>query len=69
MTTVKRKAAVIIDAYKLKVFEDALQRAKFKWKRHPGITNFTLTLKVEYDDTTLDKLQKVVTAAEEVASQ
>ena len=65
--TVERKASVVIDTYKLKIFEDALRRAKFKWKRHPGITKDTLTLKVEYDATAFDKLQKVIAAANEVA--
>lgn len=64
----KKKAGVVIDTYKLKVFEDALKRAKFKWKRHPGITKDTLLLKVEYDRTTFDKLQKVIKAANEVAA-
>ena len=67
MTADNRKAGVVIDTYKLKTFEDALTRGKFKWKRHPGITKDTLTLKVEYDDTTFDKLQKVIEAANEVA--
>ena len=66
MMTVK-KAGVVIDTYKLKTFEDALKRAKFKWKRHPGVSKDTLMLKVEYDITTFDKLQKVVNAAHEVA--
>ena len=66
MTTAK-KAGVAIDTHKLKVFEDALRRANFKWKRHPGITNDTLLLKVEYDASTVDKLLKVVKAANEVA--
>lgn len=60
-------AAIAMDKYKLKTFEDAFSRAGFKWKRHPGITPDTLTLKVEYDDTTFDKLQKVVRATNEVA--
>lgn len=68
MMTVKQKAGVVIDTYKLKTFEDALKRAKFKWKRHPGITKDTLILKVDYDATTFDKLQKVVRAANEVAA-
>lgn len=65
--TVNRTACVVIDTWKLNIFEDALRRAKFKWKRHPGITKDTLTLKVEYDVTTFDKLQKVIAAANEVA--
>ena len=63
-----KKAAVVIDAHKLKIFEDALERAGFKWKRHPGVTPDTLNLKVEYDDTTFDKLHKVTAAANEVAA-
>lgn len=66
--TVNQKAGVVIDTYKLNIFEDALRRAKFKWKRHPGITKGTLLLKVEYDATTFDKLQKVIKAANEVAA-
>jgi len=62
-----KKAAVVIDKYKLKTFEDAFSRAGFKWKRHLGVTSDTLTLKVEYDDTTFDKLNKVVKATNEVA--
>ena len=65
MTT--KRAAIVIDAYKLKVFEDALKRANFRWERCEGIIKYTTTLKVEYDDLTFDKLQKVVTAANEVA--
>lgn len=64
----KKKAAVAIDKYKLKAFEDAFRRADFKWTRHPGVTPDTLTLKVEYDDTTFDKLNKVVSATNEVAT-
>lgn len=63
-----KKAAIAIDKYKLKVFEDAFKRAGFKWKRHPGVTPDTLFLKVEYDDTTFDKLHKVVRATNEVAT-
>ena len=64
----KKKAGVVIDTYKLKVFENALKRAKFHWKRKSGITKDTLVLMVEYDDSTLDKLQKVVKATNEVAT-
>ena len=65
MTT--KQAAIFIDAYKLKIFEDALKRANFQWKRHRGSTKLSLILKVEYDDLTFDKLQKVIVAANEVA--
>ena len=63
-----KQAAVAIDKYKLKTFEDAFKRAGFKWKRKPGVTSDTLFLMVKYDDTTFDKLNKVVRATNEVAT-
>ena len=62
-----KKAAIAIDRYKLKDFEEAFKRAGFTWKRKPGIIPDTLFLQVEYDDTTFDKLFKVVKATNEVA--
>lgn len=63
-----KTAAIALDKYKLKVFEDALKRAGFKWTQHQGLTPDTLILKAKYDGATFDKLQKVISAANEVAT-
>jgi len=66
---VNKMAGVIVDAHALEVFEGAFKRAGFKWGCYEGTTLGTLVLEVGYNDLTLDKLQKVIEATNEVAQQ
>lgn len=56
------KGAVVIDKWKLKIFERHLTLAGYSYKKAPSLTPDTLTLKVETDN--LAALQKVITAAQ-----
>lgn len=43
-----KKAGVVIDDWKLPIFKRHLDMAGFAYTEHPGITEGTLTLRVEY---------------------
>ena len=43
------KAAICIDAWKLPIFERHLTQSGFTFETHPGITDDSLTLKVDTD--------------------
>lgn len=55
------KAAIVIDDWKLPIFERRLVHAGYSYMKHPGVTNDTLTLSVITDD--VKALAKVVRAA------
>lgn len=44
-----KKAGVMIDDWKLPVFEKVLDKAGYKYHVVPGLTGDTLTLEVEYE--------------------
>lgn len=54
-------AGVVIDSWKLGIFEKHLKEAKYTYTVHPGIAKDTLTLKVEYE--WVSELKPVVEAA------
>jgi hypothetical protein len=56
-----KKAAILIDAYKLPVFEDDLTKAGFTYTVCNGVTSDTLLISVETE--TIAKLQPVVERA------
>jgi hypothetical protein len=57
-----KKVAIMLDAWKLKIFKKHLDGASFSYKKHPGLTANTLTLKVETDD--VPRLKTTVEAAQ-----
>lgn len=58
-----KTVGIVIDKWKLSVFEKYLDAAKFSYKRHPGLTDDTLLLKVKTEF--VSTLQPVVEAAQE----
>lgn len=56
------KAAVVIEKWKLPIFERHLKTAGFVWVEEQGLTNDTLTLKVEYES--VANLKPVILAAQ-----
>lgn len=58
-----KKAAIIIDEWKLPIFEKHLEEARYLYEISPGITPSTLILTVKYE--WVSKLQPVVMAANE----
>ena len=56
-----KKAAVVIDRWKLPIFERHLQQKGYKWIEQEGETRDTLILKVDYD--WLSDLYPVIEAA------
>lgn len=58
-----RKAAVIIDKWKLPIFSKHLREAGFSYDTAPGVTPDTTTLTVDFES--VDKLCPVVQAAQE----
>lgn len=57
-------AAVMIDKWKLGIFEKHLKGAGFAYKQLDGVTVDTFMLKVEYGFGYLAKLQQVIVAAQ-----
>lgn len=55
------KAAIVIDPWKLKIFERRLKAGGFEWGQHDGPIKNTILLTVETDET--EKLARVVKAA------
>lgn len=55
------KAGVVIDRWKLPVFERLLKKDNFKYVQQDGVTKQTLSLIVDYEK--LKDLEKVVKAA------
>ncbi len=45
-----QKAGIILDDWKLPIFEKALDDAGFEYEQSPGITEGTLLITVETDD-------------------
>lgn len=58
-----KKAAVIIDGWKMKIFKRHLDRALCKYTEHPGIAPGTLMLRVEYE--WVSELAPIIEAANE----
>jgi len=61
------KIGIVLDAWKLTIFDRRLTKAGYTFKKLPGITADTLLLTVETDDK--DGLHKVVTAANTEAAR
>lgn len=59
-----KKAAVVIDDYKLKIFKRNLKNAGFDWKETPFTKNVK-TLTVFYDPSDFDALLKIVKESNE----
>jgi hypothetical protein len=57
-----KTAAIIIDAWKLSVFDKHLTEAGYSYTKHEGVAADTLTLRVAY--AWVAKLQPVVEAAQ-----
>jgi len=57
-----KKAGIMLDSWKLKIFKKHLDKAGYTYKKHPGLTANTVTLKVETDD--LQRLQTVLQDAQ-----
>jgi hypothetical protein len=58
-----KTAAIVIDAWKLPIFKRRLDAADFTYTEHGGITQDTLTLRVQYE--WVADLKPVVEAADE----
>lgn len=56
-----KKAAIAIDNWKLSIFKKHLDAAGYNYTEHPGLTQDTLVLRVNYEQIT--DLQPVVEAA------
>lgn len=53
-----KTAAIVIDDWKLSIFQKTLDKEGYKYSTHKGITSDTLTLKVETE--TIGKLEPIV---------
>lgn len=60
------KAAILIDDWKLPIFERHLKQADYSYEQGAGITKNTILLRVVYTD--VNALEKVVRAANTEAS-
>lgn len=58
-----KTAGVVIDEWKLQIFKRHLDGAGCKYTEHPGITQGTLTLIVEYE--WVSELKPIIEAANE----
>lgn len=56
-----KTAGVVIDDWKLPIFKRHLDAAGCKYTEHPGITQGTLTLRVEYE--WVSELKPIIEAA------
>lgn len=57
------KAAVVIDSWKLEIFEKHLKEAGYTYKILSGLSQNSLTLQVDYE--WVAKLQPIIEAAQE----
>lgn len=55
-------AAVVLDAWKLPIFEKHLKEAGYTYEQAPGLTKGTLTLRVAYE--WVASLQPIIEAAQ-----
>lgn len=62
-----KKAAVVIDSWKLSIFKKHLDEGGFEYSQHPGITPETITLNVLTE--TVSRLQPFVQAATNEAAR
>ena len=62
-----KKAGIMLDDWKLPIFEKALDEAGFEYEQSPGITEYTLLLTVETDD--LHALSEVVKKTNDEAAR
>lgn len=60
-------AGIVIDNWKLDIFKKRLDDAEFTYTVQLGISDDTLTVKVEYDQFSLAHLQSVVQGAQNEA--
>lgn len=44
-----KKAAIVLDTWKIETFKKILKEAGYEFEEFPGVTPDTITLKVEYD--------------------
>ncbi len=56
------KAGVVLDSWKLPIFERRLKEAGYSWEQHPGVTDDTTLLQVSTNSIT--ELHAVITAAQ-----
>lgn len=61
------KVAVMIDRWKLEIFKKHLDKAGFKYKKHPGLTHDTINLKVDAE--TIEELHPIILAANQEAAR
>lgn len=58
-----KKAAIVLDKWKLQIFKRFLDAAGYRYTEHQGVTPETLTLRVEYQ--WVHELQPIIEAANE----
>lgn len=64
-----KKAAVMIDKWKLPIFSRLLVASKFKYSQHPGVTEDTYLLSVEFEEAQTAKLSDLIFTANEEAKK
>lgn len=55
-----QKVGIAIEQWKLKVFKRNLENGNFSFTQGPGLTNDTLFLTVEIEDSQMNDLRKIV---------
>jgi len=60
-------AGIVLDSWKLPIFEKMLNDNNYKYTQHPGITKDAITLKVEFED--IKKLQPLIAKANQDAAK
>ncbi len=63
-----KKAAIVMDAYKVPTFRVNLKGAGFAWTEHPGFSKNTKIFKVEFCPKDYIKLEKVIAASNSVST-
>lgn len=61
-----KKVAIIIDDWKLEIFQKVLDRGGFKYEQFAGVAPYTITFKVETE--TVEKLKPFVIEANSKAA-
>lgn len=61
------KAAIALDKWKLPIFKKHLDKAGFKYTKHPGLTKDSVTLTVKTES--ISRLKPVVIAANSEAAR
>lgn|GEM_PF-5218715 len=59
-----KKAAVIIEAWKLNIFNSELRAAGFTYRQYPGPVEGTLNLQTDHTDATRSKLEETIKKAQ-----